>query len=62
MFNVKYFLSHRVLLKISVYLDLYSIIHAFFYLLDQIIYPGKVTDADCFRMGNIGHIHIEVQF
>jgi len=26
---------------------------------DQIIYPGKVTDADCFRMGNIGHIHIE---
>ena len=36
----------------------------FFYLwilVDQIIYPGKVTDADCFRMGNIGHIHIEVQ-
>jgi len=25
----------------------------------QIIYPGKVTDADCFRMGNIGHIFIK---
>merc|ERR1712241_314502 len=23
----------------------------------DIIYPGKVTDADCFRMGNIGHLY-----
>uniref|UniRef100_T1JE68 Alanine--glyoxylate aminotransferase n=1 Tax=Strigamia maritima TaxID=126957 RepID=T1JE68_STRMM len=24
--------------------------------LDQVIYPGKLTQADCFRIGNIGHI------
>jgi len=24
--------------------------------LDQVIYPGKVTDADTFRIGNIGHL------
>jgi len=24
---------------------------------DEIIYPGKVTDAECFRMGNIGDLH-----
>jgi len=24
--------------------------------LDQVIYPGKVTDADCFRIGNIGDL------
>lgn len=23
---------------------------------DQVIYPGKVTDAPCFRIGNIGHL------
>ena len=23
---------------------------------DQVIYPGKVTDADTFRVGNIGHL------
>jgi len=23
----------------------------------DIIYPGKVTDAECFRMGNIGHLY-----
>ena len=23
---------------------------------DQVIYPGKVTDADTFRIGNIGHL------
>ncbi len=23
---------------------------------DQVIYPGKVTKADCFRIGNIGHL------
>lgn len=23
---------------------------------DQVIYPGKVLDADCFRIGNIGHL------
>ncbi|EDO36761.1 predicted protein [Nematostella vectensis] len=23
---------------------------------DQVIYPGKVTEADCFRIGNIGHL------
>ena len=22
----------------------------------QVIYPGKVTDADTFRIGNIGHL------
>ena len=22
----------------------------------QVIYPGKVTKADCFRIGNIGHL------
>jgi len=21
-----------------------------------VIYPGKVSDADCFRIGNIGHV------
>lgn len=25
--------------------------------LDQVIYPGKVTDAECFRIGNIGDLH-----
>ena len=24
--------------------------------LDQVIYPGKVTEAPCFRIGNIGHV------
>ena len=24
--------------------------------MDQVIYPGKVTDADCFRIGNIGDL------
>ena len=23
---------------------------------DQVIYPGKVLDADCFRIGNIGYL------
>ena len=23
---------------------------------DQVIYPGKVTKADCFRIGNIGNL------
>merc|ERR1711981_725792 len=27
--------------------------------LDQVIYPGKVTDADTFRIGNIGHVFPE---
>ncbi|XP_077870260.1 bifunctional phosphonoacetaldehyde hydrolase/aminoethylphosphonate transaminase-like [Saccoglossus kowalevskii] len=26
---------------------------------DQVIYPGKVTTADCFRIGNIGHLYPE---
>ncbi len=26
---------------------------------DQVIYPGKVTKADCFRIGNIGHLFPE---
>ncbi|XP_070577879.1 2-aminoethylphosphonate--pyruvate transaminase-like isoform X2 [Ptychodera flava] len=26
---------------------------------DQVIYPGKVTDANCFRIGNIGHLFTE---
>ena len=25
-------------------------------LVGQVIYPGKVTDAPCFRIGNIGHL------
>ena len=25
--------------------------------MDQVIYPGKVTNADCFRIGNIGDLH-----
>ena len=25
----------------------------------QVIYPGKVLNADCFRIGNIGHIFAE---
>lgn len=25
----------------------------------QLIYPGKVTNADCFRIGNIGHLFPE---
>ena len=24
---------------------------------DFLIYPGKVTNADCFRIGHIGHIY-----
>jgi 2-aminoethylphosphonate-pyruvate transaminase len=24
---------------------------------DQVIYPGKVTEAACFRIGNIGDLH-----
>jgi len=24
--------------------------------IDQVIYPGKVTEAPCFRIGNIGHV------
>ena len=27
-----------------------------FYIIDQVIYPGKVTDAETFRIGNIGHL------
>ena len=23
---------------------------------DQVIYPGKTLDIDCFRIGNIGHL------
>ncbi len=26
---------------------------------DLVIYPGKVSNADCFRIGNIGHIQKE---
>ena len=26
---------------------------------DMLIYPGKVTEADCFRIGNIGDLHAE---
>jgi len=25
----------------------------------EIIYPGKVTDAECFRVGNIGDLHVK---
>ena len=25
----------------------------------MVIYPGKVTEADCFRIGNIGDLHAE---
>ena len=28
----------------------------FILFLDQVIYPGKVTEAPCFRIGNIGHV------
>lgn len=27
--------------------------------LGQVIYPGKVLDTDCFRIGNIGHVFEE---
>jgi len=27
--------------------------------MDQVIYPGKVTDASCFRIGNIGDLNVE---
>lgn len=27
--------------------------------LDQLIYPGKVTNADCFRIGHIGNLNSE---
>ena len=30
-----------------------------FNFLDQVIYPGKVTDAETFRIGNIGHLFPE---
>ena len=26
------------------------------FIVGQVIYPGKVLDADCFRIGNIGHL------
>ena len=26
------------------------------YISDQVIYPGKVLNADCFRIGNIGYL------
>ena len=26
---------------------------------DQVIYPGKVTDAPCFRIGNIGNLTVK---
>ena len=29
----------------------------YFLLLDQVIYPGKVTEAPCFRIGNIGDVN-----
>lgn len=28
----------------------------FFFLSDQLIYPGKTTVTDCFRIGNIGRL------
>lgn len=31
----------------------------FFILSGQVIYAGKVTDADCFRVGNIGRLFPE---
>ena len=36
----------------------YKILEGFLlsHLLDQVIYPGKVTEAPCFRIGNIGHV------
>jgi len=34
-------------------IDLHNIVS---FVLDQVIYPGKVLDADCFRIGNIGHL------
>jgi len=27
-----------------------------FCILDQLIYPGKITVTDCFRIGNIGRL------
>ena len=27
--------------------------------MNMVIYPGKVTEADCFRIGNIGDLHSE---
>ena len=27
--------------------------------LDQVIYPGKVTEAPCFRIGNIGNLTVK---
>lgn len=26
---------------------------------DQVIYPGKVTEAPCFRIGNIGNLTVK---
>ena len=37
----------------SVYIRIVFIINI---ITGQVIYPGKVTDADTFRIGNIGHI------
>ena len=25
----------------------------------QVIYPGKLSQMDCFRLGNIGDLHME---
>lgn len=27
-----------------------------YFFLDQLIYPGKTTQTDCFRIGNIGRL------
>lgn len=35
------------------FVDFYSRLNQ----MDKVIYPGKVTDADCFRIGNIGDLH-----
>jgi 2-aminoethylphosphonate-pyruvate transaminase len=31
----------------------------YFLIIGQVIYPGKITDAESFRIGNIGHLFPE---
>ena len=35
--------------------EFYSLLNA----MNMVIYPGKVTEADCFRIGSIGDLHPE---
>ena len=52
------------IVKITEYLDIPCVVHnkKFYQLLKEkgfVIYPGKLTGLDAFRIGNIGHVFPE---